>query len=78
VRQRCAKLVRYRAKLVALRSGLKTHVHAVLAKERIKVAMTDLFGRGGMAPLAEQQLLTLVYYGLRDAGIRCSAGQSAA
>jgi len=27
------ELVRYRAKLVALRSGLKAQVHAVLAKE---------------------------------------------
>ena len=41
------ELVRYRAKLVALRSGLKAQVHAVLAKEGVRVPMTDLFGVGG-------------------------------
>ena len=41
------ELVRYRAKLVALRSGLKAQVHAVLAKEGIGVPMSDLFGVGG-------------------------------
>jgi transposase len=41
------ELVRYRAKLVALRSGLKAQVHAVLAKEGVRVAMTDLFGVTG-------------------------------
>lgn len=50
------ELVRYRAKLVALRSGLKAQVHAVLAKEGVTVAMSDLFGRQGMAVLAETQL----------------------
>jgi hypothetical protein len=29
------ELVRYRAKLVALRSGLKAQVHAVMAKEGV-------------------------------------------
>ena len=38
------ELVRYRAKLVALRSGLKAQVHAVLAKEGVRVPMSDLFG----------------------------------
>jgi transposase len=45
------ELVRYRAKLVALRSGLKAQVHAVLAKEGVAVPMSDLFGVAG------QQLL---------------------
>src|SRR4029078_12960738 len=36
--------VRHRAKLVALRSGLKAQVHAVLAKQGVHVPMTDLFG----------------------------------
>ena len=40
------ELVRYRAKLVALRSGLKAQVHAVLAKEGVRVPMSDLFGVG--------------------------------
>jgi hypothetical protein len=39
--------VRYRAKLVALRSGLKAQVHAVLAKEGVAVPMSDLFGKEG-------------------------------
>ena len=41
------ELVRYRAKLVALRSGFKAQVHAVLAKEGVHVSMTDLFGVAG-------------------------------
>ena len=45
------ELVRYRAKLVALRSGLKAQVHAVLAKEGVRVPMSDLFGVGGQALL---------------------------
>jgi len=43
------ELVRYRAKLVALRSGLKAQVHAVLAKEGVAVPMSDLFGVAGRA-----------------------------
>src|SRR5262245_6433949 len=43
--------VRYRARLVALRSGLKSQVHAVLAKEGVAVPMTDLFGLAGNALL---------------------------
>ena len=41
------ELVRYRAKLVHLRTGLKAQVHAVLAKEGVAVPMTDLFGVAG-------------------------------
>jgi len=41
------ELVRYRAKLVALRSGLKAQAHAVLAKEGVAVPVTDLFGTAG-------------------------------
>ena len=50
------ELVRHRAKLVALRSGLKAQVHAVLAKEGVAVPMSDLFGKSGMALLAEADL----------------------
>ncbi|MGH8932521.1 MAG: IS110 family transposase, partial [Egibacteraceae bacterium] len=50
------ELVRYRAKLVALRSGLKAQVHSVLAKEGVRVAMSDLFGKAGMQLLAEASL----------------------
>lgn len=39
--------VRHRAKLVALRSGLKSQVHAILAKEGVAVASSDVFGVGG-------------------------------
>ena len=50
------ELVRYRAKLVALRSGLKAQVHAVLAKEGVGVPMSDLFGAGGTRLLDQLQL----------------------
>jgi transposase len=41
------ELVRYRAKLVALRSGLKAQVHAVMAKEGVLPEVTDMFGPAG-------------------------------
>ena len=41
------ELVRYRAKLVCLRTNCKLQVYAVLAKEGVHVPMTDLFGVGG-------------------------------
>lgn len=47
------ELVRYRAKLVALRSGLKAQVHSVLAKEGVRVAAADLFGVSGRRQLAQ-------------------------
>jgi transposase len=50
------ELVRYRAKLVALRSGLKAQVHAVLAKEGVLPAVGDIFGPAGAAELAGIQL----------------------
>src|SRR6476659_11395107 len=46
------ELVRYRAKLVALRSGLKAQVHAVLAKAGVLIAVSDLFGVEGRQRLA--------------------------
>ena len=52
------ELVRYRAKLVAWRSALKAQVHAVLAKEGVRVAMSDLFGNQGMALLRDIRLGT--------------------
>jgi transposase len=48
--------VRYRCKLVALRSGLKAQVHAVLAKQGVAVPMSDLFGVGGRKLLDELRL----------------------
>jgi len=41
------ELVRYRAKLVALRTGLKAQVKAVLAKEGLHPPIDDLWGVGG-------------------------------
>jgi transposase len=50
------ELVRHRAKLVALRSGLKASVHAVLAKQGVHIAVSDLFGIGGRQLLATAPL----------------------
>jgi transposase len=46
------ELVRYRAKVVGMRSGLKAQAHAVLAKHGMAVPMSDLFGVGGRQLLA--------------------------
>ena len=46
------ELVRHRAKLVALRSGCKCEVHAVLAKLGVQVPMCDLFSDRGLQLLA--------------------------
>jgi transposase len=48
--------VRHRCKLVALRSGLKCQVHAVLAKQGVQVAVSDLFGVAGEKILDELAL----------------------
>jgi transposase len=45
------EMVRYRAKLVALRSGLKAQVHAVMAKQGILPGLEDMFGPGGRRQL---------------------------
>jgi transposase len=45
------ELVRYRAKLVQLRSGLKAQVHAVMAKEGVLPSTADLFGPAGTKQL---------------------------
>jgi transposase len=50
------ELVRYRAKLVALRSGLKAQVHAVMAKEGVLPTVTDMFCRAGNAQLDSMPL----------------------
>ena len=43
------ELVRHRAKLVALRSGLKAQVHAILAKQGLLPEVSDVFGPAGQA-----------------------------
>jgi transposase len=50
------ELIRYRGKLVHLRSSLKAQVHAVLAKAGVAVPMSDLFGVGGQRLLDEVDL----------------------
>ena len=50
------ELVRYRAKLVQLRSGLKAQVHAVMAKEGVLPGLGDMFGPGGQRLLDEMEL----------------------
>jgi transposase len=63
------ELVRYRAKLVALRSGLKAQVHAVMAKEGVLPAVTDMFCQAGNTQLDEMKLgdaYTIRVESLRD------------
>jgi transposase len=50
------ELVRYRAKLVGLRSGLKAQVHAVMAKEGVLPAQGRMFGPAGNAQLEAMTL----------------------
>jgi transposase len=50
------ELVRHRAKLVALRAGLKAQVHAVLAKQNLLPPVSDLFGVTGRKWLAQVEL----------------------
>jgi transposase len=63
------ELVRYRAKLVALRSGLKAQVHAVMAKEGVLPTVADLFCQAGNRQLDEMELAeayTIRVESLRD------------
>lgn len=50
------ELVHYRAKLVALRSGLKAQVHSVLAKAGGLIPVADLFGVEGRMRLTQVPL----------------------
>ena len=50
------ELVRHRAKLVSVRSGLKAGVHALLANQGVRVEVSDLFGLAGRAMLKEVAL----------------------
>lgn len=45
------ELVRYRFKLVGLRTGLKAQVHAVMAKNGVLPTRIDMFGPGGTLQL---------------------------
>jgi transposase len=50
------EVVRHRAKCVALRSGLKAEVHAVLAKQGLHLQTSDIFGIRGRQLLAQAPL----------------------
>jgi transposase len=50
------ELVRHRARLVTMRSGLKASVHAVLAKQGLHIGVSDLFGVSGRQRLAAASL----------------------
>ena len=50
------ELVRYRFKLVQLRTGLKAQVHSVMAKEGILPGLTEMFGPGGQALLDAMEM----------------------
>src|SRR6266496_6684361 len=54
------ELVRYRAKLVQLRSGLKAQVHAVMGKEGVLPTLTDMFCQAGQREL-DRMVLGDVY-----------------
>jgi len=63
------ELVRYRHKLVDLRTGLKAQVHAVMAKEGVLPALGEMFGPGGNAQLDAMDLAepyTIRVESLRD------------
>jgi transposase len=62
------ELVGYRARLVALRSGLKAQVHAVLANQGVRVPMSDLFGRSWLQAAGRAPPWTRL--GLRIASLR--------
>jgi transposase len=62
------EMVRHRAKLVHLRSGLRCQVHAVLAGQGVAVPVSDLFGVGGtkllkaapLSPMARRRIDSLL------------------
>jgi transposase len=62
------ELVRYRAKLVRLRSGLKAQVHAVMAKEGVVPIVSDMFCAAGKAQLDAMELAP--NYALRVESLR--------
>jgi len=62
------ELVRYRAKLTALRTSAKAQVHAVMAKLGILPPLGDMFGPGGQKLLDETDFPGV--YGLRVESLR--------
>jgi transposase len=62
------ELIRYRAKLVALRTSAKAQIHAVMAKLGILPTMTDMFGPTGQVLLDEMPFEGA--YGIRVESLR--------
>jgi transposase len=62
------ELVRYRAKLTALRTSANAQVHAVMAKLGILAPLGDMFGPGGQKLLDEMDVPGV--YGLRVESLR--------
>jgi transposase len=62
------ELVRYRAKLVALRTSAKAQVHAVMAKLGILPSVSDMFGPAGQKLLDEMPFDGV--YGIRIESLR--------
>jgi len=61
------ELLRYRASLVKIQTGIKNKIHTILAKNNINHEYTDLFGKRGMAflhslSLSENYKIALVGY----------------
>jgi hypothetical protein len=56
------ELVRYRCRLVALRSGLTAKVHTVLVKQGVHVPVSDLFAAAG-GKLLDQLELDAPFHG---------------
>jgi len=62
------ELVRYRAKLTALRTSAKAQIHAVMAKHGIIPELDDMFGPGGQVLLDKMPFEGV--YGLRVESLR--------
>jgi hypothetical protein len=62
------ELIRYRAKLVALRTSAKAQIHAVMAKLGILPTMTDMFGPTGQVLLDDMAFDGA--YGIRVESLR--------
>jgi len=61
------ELLRYRASLVKVQTGIKNKIHAILAKNNVSHSYSDLFGKAGMAflqlvPLPENYRIALEGY----------------
>ncbi|GAH29132.1 unnamed protein product [marine sediment metagenome] len=61
------ELLRYRASLVKIQTGIKNKIHTILAKNNIAHGYSDLFGKEGMIflrslPLADNYKIALEGY----------------